>query len=467
MSNKFSAQVKHVLPVGIDGKNDFISRRSFLSLLMASAGSAALAACGGGSAGDGSSGSVANVATGVSKAASASGTVIPPASSITDNSGNVWTLVSGHVTRNGSSVTTGSSVALVAILYFNGTIYAKNSSGIWFKSGSPWTNIGSADPRGTTATNAVANNSLFYGINGHMAWGSGSIYNTMSAASQLAILKDLGVTNYRADVCTAAMAQILANALNGPFKDNGVSILPVLNPPSIGWNVSLSESAAYTLGYNLATSVTKVLKGLVKYIECGNELDVNARSNGNGNLTSNWDPKAWGSFRGVIRGMVDGVRAIDPTIKVGVGVGIPLAFRALQMLWNGITPDGSANGVSGAATIRWDFTCYHWYESSGDVVCGWINNQCFDVLQSLKDAFGVPIWLTEWGWHGQTDTPDQQVAYVNKALAEYKSVKDKYNLQSVMMYAVIDDRFGLVKNDGVTKTPAYNTFKNFVKANPV
>jgi hypothetical protein len=35
------------------------------------------------------------------------------------------------------------------------------------------------------------------------------------------------------------------------------------------------------------------------------------------------------------------------------------------------------------------------------------------------------------------------------------------------MYAVIDDSFGLIKNDGVTKTAAYTTFKNFVQSNPV
>ncbi|SPB18016.1 hypothetical protein NOV72_05215 [Caballeronia novacaledonica] len=434
---------------------------------MASAGSAALAACGGGGDGEGAAGDVANAQTGptgVGKAAvSASGTAIPPASSITDSSGTVWTLVNGRVTRNGTGVMTGSPVALVLIVYYNGAIYAQSSAGIWYKNGNPWANLGTTDPRGTVKSAG----SLFYGMNGHLAWGAGSIYNTMTAASQLAILKDLGVTNYRADVATPAMANIVARALTGAFANSGVSILPVLNPSSVGWNTSLSESAAYTLGYNLATGVTQNLKGLVQYIECGNELEVPVRVNGNGNLTSNYDPKTWLPYRGVIRGMVDGVRAIDPTIKVGVNVGIPLAFRALQMLWNGITPNGTANGVSGAATIRWDFTCYHWYESSGDVVCGWINNQCFDVLQALKDSFGVPIWLTEWGWHGPSDTADQQAAYVTKALTEYKSVKDKYNLQSVMMYAVIDDSFGLVKGDGVTKTSAYTAYKNFVKANPV
>ena len=451
----------------LNGQNAPISRRNFLSLLMASAGSAALAACGGGGdGGNGTTGDVANSQQGVAKAASASGTEIPPAASITDSSGAVWTLVGGRVTRNGTGLMTGSPVPLVLIVYYNGTIYAKSSSGIWYKNGSPWANLGTTDPRSTAAAAAPSNTPLFYGMNGHLAWPTG-IYKTLSPAAQLAILKDLGVTNYRADVAAAWMGQMLADCLTGPFKNSGVNILPVLNPTSCGWNTSLSESAAYTLGYNLATGVTTPLKGLVKYIECGNELDVPVRTSGNGSNTTDYNPATWPSFRGVIRGMIDGVRAIDPTIKVGVNVGIPLAYRALQMLWSGISPNGTANGVGGAATIRWDFTCYHWYESSGDVLCTWRNNACYDVLQVLKDSFGVPIWLTEWGWAGGNDTADQQAAYVTSALTEYKSIKDKYNIQSVMMYAVIDDTFGLIKEDGVTKLPAYTAFKNFVKANPV
>jgi hypothetical protein len=341
-SENLPSQVQQEPPLNVTTDVDaLLSRRIFLSLLIAGASSAALAACGGGGNIADAAGDADGVAKGVSKTASASGTAVPPTASITDSSGAVWTLVSGRVTKNGAGILTGSSVALILIVYYSGTIYAKNASGVWFKNGSPWTNIGTSDPRATAAAAAAAatSNSLFYGINGHMAWGTGSIYNTMPPASQLAILQDLGVTNYRADVCTAGMAQILANALNGPFKNSGVSILPLLNPSSIGWNVSMSESAAYTLGYDLATSVTTVLKGLVKYIECGNELDVNVRTSGNGSLTSDWDPTAWQSFRGVIHGMVDGVRAIDPTIMCGVGVGIPLAFRALEMLWNGISPD--------------------------------------------------------------------------------------------------------------------------------
>jgi hypothetical protein len=118
--------------------------------MMAGAGSATLAACGGGGDAAGTDGADPSA---VAKAASSSGTVIPPAASITDSSGAVWTLVGGRATRNGASVATGSPVAYTTILYLNGVIHAKNTAGNWYKSGtSPWMNLGAADPRTAAST---------------------------------------------------------------------------------------------------------------------------------------------------------------------------------------------------------------------------------------------------------------------------------------------------------------------------
>jgi hypothetical protein len=360
-------------------------------------------------------------------------------------------------------VSTGSSVAQALLLYFNGIIYAQNASGVWYQNGSPWKNIGTSDPRNVVKP---SNTSLFYGINGHMAWGSG-IYFTMTAEQQLAILKDLGVTMYRCDTADAGMSATLAMALRGAFAGSGVGIMPVLNPRSAGWNPTGTEAAAYSLGYDMAVRCAQPLKGLVTHIECGNELDtIGLQIGGDGSQTTDWSPSQWPAFRGVIRGMIAGVKAVDPTIKCGVNVGIPMAYRALQMLWNGISPDGTVNGVGGAALVRWDITMYHWYKSSYDILYAG-GSAAVDIPQVLKDSFGKPIWLTEFGWSGSLDTPDSAAAYVTKAMTQYKSIKDKYNIQCIMLYAVIDDSYGLVKTDGVTKSAAYDAYKNFTRANPV
>jgi hypothetical protein len=89
------------------------------------------------------------------------------------------------------------------------------------------------------------------------------------------------------------------------------------------------------------------------------------------------------------------------------------------------------------------------------------------VLQILKDSFGKPIWLTEWGWSGSKDSASSAAAYITQAMAQYRSIKDKYNIQCIMMYDLIDANYGLIQPDGVTRNPAYSAFKNFVSSNPV
>ncbi|RFU47219.1 lipopolysaccharide biosynthesis protein [Paraburkholderia sp. DHOC27] len=299
-----------------------------------------------------------------------------------------------------------------------------------------------------------------------MAYTSG-VYATVTPAEQLALLQDLGATNYRADIYNPNDSQLLASIMTGVFANSGVSLLPCIVP--VYFNQAGTESDAYNLGYQLAVSVITPLKGIVQHVECGNELDANGLINGPGNSPSDYNPAYWPAYRGVIRGMIDGVKAVDPTIKCGVNVGIPLAYTALQMLWNGVTPDGSSTGVTGATPVRWDVTMYHWYESSGDIrYAGAFAN--INVLEILTQSFGLPIWLTEWGFI-PSDTMAGRASYVTGVLNEYHAVRAQYNLESIMMYEMISaassDDFGLIGTDGATKTLAYSAFKTFTAANPV
>jgi hypothetical protein len=442
------------------------TRRTFLASLLAGAGSLALAGCGGG--GGSADSAVANSSANPSAKAkaqvseSAQGTTIPPANSFTDAYGTTWTLTNGTVF--GGTYNAGFPGTATLLVYWNHSIYGETSAGAWYVYGQyGWS--ATSDPRGTQA--AAVSSDVFYGMNGHMAWPSG-IYSTLSAAQQLAMLQDLGVTNYRADVAGSGMAQTVANALSGPFSGSGVSILPVINPMS--YDQTASETAAYELGYNLAVSIATPLKGLVSVIECGNELDANGLvSSGAGNSPADYNPAYWPAYRGVLRGMIDGVKAVDPTIKCGINVGIPMAYTALQMLWNGETPNGSATPSTGATPLAWDITMYHWYESSGmPTEAG--PQGLTNVLQILQQSFGLPIWITEWGFV-PSDTAAQQSNFVSETLAYYNGLRSTYNLQSILFYELIDtsasDGYGLVLSDGVTKTQAYSAFKSYATANPV
>ena len=77
-------------------------------------------------------------------AASQSGTTMPTAALIEDSVGNIWTPANNIFYMNGIAVT-GAITGL--LLYYNNTIYAKNSDGNWYS----WNNgcqSATGDPRG-------------------------------------------------------------------------------------------------------------------------------------------------------------------------------------------------------------------------------------------------------------------------------------------------------------------------------
>lgn len=65
-------------------------------------------------------------------------TTVPPAASITDAAGNVWTIGTGaHVRENGNLAGTTANVTQLA--YVNGTVWQENSAGLWWSwNGTTW-----------------------------------------------------------------------------------------------------------------------------------------------------------------------------------------------------------------------------------------------------------------------------------------------------------------------------------------
>jgi hypothetical protein len=136
-----------------------LKRRHFLGSLTALSASYLLAACGGGSgaesdkasAASGASGTAASLGgsgsgvtsgttgntTPVAKASGPNSISIPPAASITDISGNVWTLSGGSVYRNGSAADDTYNVSLV--LFYGGVICHEGTGGQFYGwTGSGW-----------------------------------------------------------------------------------------------------------------------------------------------------------------------------------------------------------------------------------------------------------------------------------------------------------------------------------------
>lgn len=405
---------------------------------------------------------------------SSDGDNIPDQTQLVDANGDIWTLVGGVAKKNG--VNAGFTTGVVLLFYWEHQVYQENGSSLfWYWNGTTWVSTG--DPR-------PISKAYFWGVNGHMAYaqgaaGSGS-HNQTSPGVQLAELLDLGCRVYRCDVAGVGQASVLAVRMVG-FRSAGIEVLPVLQVIGNGWNPSVSAVAAYNLGYSMGFSVANRLRGLVDYIECGNELDgfeytagVYVMKVGHfGNLVSDWSIPLWPSYREVQRGMVNGVRAASASIQVMLNIGISLAYTALQMLWDGMDPTGSVNA---AVAIKWDATSYHWYHASGSMFsAGTAGN--INVLQILHDSFSrssgipLPIWLTEIGWSGRNDLNTSASAsasnYMRVALSAYEAHRVSLGIANLMWYTLQDTDYGLYSVDGVTATPAKTTYKDFISSHPV
>jgi hypothetical protein len=121
-------------------------RRQILGCLIAVASSCVLIACGGGGADvaatlDGN----ANQGLGVSASrTSDNGTIAPPASSVVDVVGNVWTVSNAHIYKNGTQDPNAYNVSM--LLLYSNFIYHKDSGGNFFQwTGSNWEKC--ADPQ--------------------------------------------------------------------------------------------------------------------------------------------------------------------------------------------------------------------------------------------------------------------------------------------------------------------------------
>ncbi len=173
--------------------------------------------------------------------------------------------------------------------------------------------------------------------------------------------------------------------------------------------------------------------------------------------------------RGVIRGMIAGVRSVDTQGKIIMGGGAWMHYGFYQMLAAGTQPDGSSNHP----VVSWDITAWHWYSDQGDITNACGGTGCHDVLGTLQQL-GHPIWINEYGVRPCLGSDDQIASYLvgNKMMAQFVKNAAKYNIQAIQTYELYDDpaggegAYGLIKNDGKTIKPNYTaSFKNFVKAN--
>jgi hypothetical protein len=320
----------------------------------------------------------------------------------------------------------------------------------------------------------------FYGLNGH--YNSGFAYNSTPLSTQLQLMQDLGVTNTRQDLWELNGAKSLVT-LSDALAGSGIQITAAITPtlPPAGTDEDLVHHNAWQLGYAIAST----LKGRVHVYECGNELE-NAFINGAGDKPSDYAAASYFVYRGMMRGLIDGVRAADSSAAVAVTGGW-LHYGVLQMLSDGTDPLGGWSGP----TANWDITSWHWYNDMGDITSAGGNKT--NVLDELTRRFQRPIWIGEFGYraNGLANTPgsalwSNQATYLSNAMSQFLQLKSQYNIQCVMLYELFDmptdSGYGLVYTNPTSGTqqivtspfngtqqekPAYSAVKSFIANNPV
>ncbi|CAB3776390.1 hypothetical protein LMG28614_00205 [Paraburkholderia ultramafica] len=391
---------------------------------------------------------------------SADGTTLPAASYIIDKTGAIWTLVNGVIYCNGKTVGNTGGVSLV--LWYGGKIW-HIGNGQWYVN---------VDPRNFTAQwllctdprlAAAPQSGMFYGVNGHFDY-------TYTPTQLVSLIKGMGCTSYRVG-CTADQNQINAVVkIAQAFQQAGLTLLVLINGgvTDANGNVYTDDVVAYKANMAIAQKVASALMpyGVTIY-ECGNEMTRQNATVNNfsyaGSLAMDFNNQNWPVMRNSIRGMIDGVKSVQPNAKCAVNFCVA-DVGAADALWEGMQPDGTG----GHQTLRWDITTWHNYDAYGDIfnIGSDGNGPGFDLPTYCKARYGVPFMITEWN-----TGPDQSEAfranYITTQLGEFYAARKTHNIQSVMYYVLDsgDNTYGIMINGSPISQP-YTAFQSFVAANP-
>ncbi|WP_250517477.1 hypothetical protein [Caballeronia sp. INDeC2] len=319
-----------------------------------------------------------------------------------------------------------------------------------------------ASGTGDTTTPPVSAR-LFYGVNGHN--NEGGAYDISSPALQLAQLQDLGAKLYRNEVYSQGTANKLAGIAQ-LMAAGGVTVYPVM---LMGIDTLHSETEGYDAGFTLGQQTATSRR--YPYYEVTNEMEAELLvGNVDGVYPQQFDIVKFRILRGVIRGMIAGIKSVDTSGKIIMGGGTWLHYGFQQMLAAGMEPDGS----TGHPVVDWDITAWHWYSEQGDITNACGGTGCHNVLAKLQ-ALGKPIWINEFGVRPNYGTDQAIAAYLvgNRMMAQFVALASTYGIESIQSYELYDDpvggegAFGLLRNDGSTQKPAYAAYKSFVATHPM
>ena len=386
---------------------------------------------------------------------------------ITDSSGAKWSVTAGKVFRN--SATVGVTNGVRELIWHNGTFiqyYPGPPSSCWAWDGANWNQTAWPVP---VHTLSEFGHMQFWGINGHQ--NNGGVWSAQQ--QQVTCLVASGLNVYRTNTShgdTTSLKQFIS-AYAAPSH---VAVYPCFLP-----NVGADESSSYANGYSLGAEMATALQGYVPCYELCNELDGYAILGGgnNGDVPSHYSNTRFLQCRGLLRGMIDGIRSVDATTPIiGPAAGW-LHYGFTDMLWNGNTP-ASSGSTDASKVVRWDVTTWHWYDNMGDIENA--GNISANVLQHIANTYGKPIRINEYGCYGSDFTASGESALASyltgsNLMGKWDSKRATYNIVGCDYYELYDDTsqggdeatFGIYLSDTTTKKSIrWSAMNAYVIAHP-
>jgi hypothetical protein len=183
-------------------------------------------------------------------------------------------------------------------------------------------------------------------------------------------------------------------------------------------------------------------------------------ANDAGTKVSGWNNTNWPLMRGVMRGMMDGVKSVQPDALCGINF-CRTDIGAADALWDGAQPDGSG----GHQPLRWDLTTWHNYEGDGDIFHIGPDGAgpSLNVPVYAKARYGKPFMMTEWNGNNPASV---RGPYMTQQLGEYFDRRSTEGFQSQMFYTLQDTDYGIANLDGSHIDPPYSAYKDFAATHP-
>lgn len=288
-----------------------------------------------------------------------------------------------------------------------------------------------------------------WGANGHP---NNQVQYFGNVDAQLDLIREMGMSWYRVDMGTTRNGELTGgnltrfNELMTKSQQRGITVLPVLINQE--WQASnYTRDDAYYVGAILGNGFATRYGSYFHTYELGNEEDgyslkYTLRSDGvtrdywSGANTTDYDPALFEKTYYFYNGMIEGIRAVDPTAKFIVNCSgwQHYAFFTLLNMHN----------------VQYDIIGYHWYDDNPTVFS--------QVLDQLAN-FHKDVWFTELNRRGgdtvgtYSQTSDFIYNYLNV-------LETRPFVKSVFVYELFNED-GQAGAEGIYGLTYWNTLFNF------